>query len=156
MSLNLTNISSEFFRVINVYFNCIILHQSVFVVRLTDRTSMTQGLVSGGSIHRAITQTRLAFPWKGAYQAPGNKHSLSKEGSSLRDGLLRLEDAGLGAPDMNDGFTESMSDSLDRLPPEQGHTRPDPCTDSTRPTEVCHCPAMLRGLCIFCFYFFSE
>ena len=30
---------------------------------------------------------------------------------------------------MNASLPESTSDGLDRLPPEPGHTRPDPCTD---------------------------
>ncbi len=42
---------------------------------------------------------------------------------------MRLEDVGLGTPDMNAGFGESISDGLDLEPPEPGHTRPDPCTN---------------------------
>ena len=44
-------------------------------------------------------------------------------------GSLRLEDAGLGTPNMNTDFLESISDGLNWLPPEPGHTRPDPCTN---------------------------
>ena len=40
---------------------------------------------------------------------------------------LNLENTSFGAPDMNAGFPKSMSDGLDRLPQEVGHTRPDPC-----------------------------
>ena len=71
-----------------------ILHTpvSVFVVRPTDRTSVAQGLVLGGSSRRAVAQTRLAstkiasgsvcipLKKKRAPQAPGNKPSPFKEG----------------------------------------------------------------------------
>ena len=53
------------------------------------------------------------------------------------DNPRKLDDTVLGAPDMNAGFSESMSDSLDRRPPEPGHTQPDPCTDRhSRPKTV--------------------
>ena len=44
---------------------------------------------------------------------------------------------------MNTSFPGSMSDGLDRLPPEPGHTQPDPCSNQhSRPNHV---PAKRRS-----------
>ena len=76
-----------------------------------------------------MPRTLSAFPYKEASQAPGDKPIPFKEDKSQGDSSLKLEDTGLVAPDMNAGFPESMSDGLDRLPPDPGHTRLDPYTD---------------------------
>ena len=102
--------------------------------------SEAQGLVLGWSRCRAVAQTRLAstkmpwtqsaFPQKLAPQAPQAINVTPPRRVGVwAYGPLRLEDAGLGAPDLNAGLPESMSGVLNRLLPEPGHTRPDLCTE---------------------------
>ena len=93
----------------------------------------------GGSRHLAVDQTctaapkmtrsRQHSPKKGCLRCQGINLAPSRRVRDWGDGPLTLEDAGLGVLDMNAGFPESMSNNLDRLPPEPGHTRPDLCTD---------------------------
>ena len=112
-----------------------------------------------------------AFSQKRAPRAPGDKHiAPPRRVWALGNGLLKLEEASLSAPEMNAGLSESISDGLDRLPPEPGRarhecrltrihvrwyrptatgTRTHPTKSVSRPTrttEVCHNLATTRKL----------
>ena len=92
-----------------------------------------------------ICRASSAFPKKGRLWRQAINLAPPRRVRAWRDELLRLEDAGLGAPDINADLPESMSDGLDRLPAEPRLSRPDPCTDHHdrpplgRNLDICLC-----------------
>ena len=93
--------------------------KSVFVVRPTNQTSVTQGLFLGRSRRRATAQTRpvalkmpqvlSAFYLKGRPRRLAINLTPRKKVRAWEDGPLRLEDSGQDAPDMNVSLLDSTS-----------------------------------------------
>ena len=118
---------------------------SVFVVRPTDRTSVAQGPVFDGfrRKHKNTSGHRRHFPEKGYLRRQAINLAPPKRVRAWGDGPQRLEYAGGGAPDMNAGFPESMSDGLDSTATGTKTYPTDQCTDQYgRPKCV---PAQLRS-----------
>ena len=120
----------------------------------------------GGSGRRAVTRhawqlhnclrPRRHSPKKGRFRRQAINLAPPRRGRAYGDGPLSLEDVGLGAPDMNAGLPESMSDGLNWLPPEQGHTWLYQCTDEHSRLKCVPAAESIFGCSLLCLYSVSR